>query len=855
MTFGLLLRQIVRDLRGQGARLVFFLVCLGTGVGAVVAVAGFSRGLENGIRDRARQLLAADAAISSLRKLTPTLENTVAGLPKDVEVARTFELVTMITAGSSTAAAGEAMLVELKALEGRYPFYGTITLAPERPLTELLTKDTAVVAPEVLSRLGLRVGEDLAIGGERFRIAATIAAEPDRIGGTFTLGPRIFVTKEGLDRTSLESFGSRVVRKTLFKLPPAGTREDLERLVATLKAASNGVLEYRIETYAESQANLRDGIARVDKYLGLVALLSLLVGGVGIAQTVRAWLAGRLDSLAVLACLGFRPREVLALFLSETLLLALAGSLAGAAFGTAVLGVLPLFLGDLVPAGWVSAWQPAGVLRGVLLGLALAAVFSLPTLLAAGRVPPARVLRRDTEPLPLSRLSISVVLTLLFAGVFGTALVQARSALLALQFTLALLAVALLLAGVAALLLNGLARIPRERLSYRLRHPLAALAHPGSGTLGSIVALGIGVLVVLTLALVERSLSSQLRSDLPKDAPTLFLIDVQPDQWAGAEKELRAAGATRIDSVPVVMARLKALDGQPVEKLAEGAKENKQWTLTREQRLTYVDKLADDNEIVAGQALGAHGATAKTLFVKPDVAELSLERDFAKDLGAKVGSVLTFDVQGVPLDLTVTSIRAVNWKTFGINFFFVVEPGVLEDAPQTRLAAARVPPEREDALRSALARSFPNVTLVPVREVLEKIAALLGRLGGAVRFLGGFTVLAGVVILAGAVGATSSRRGREVALLKTIGLSRASVSGIFAAEYALVGLVAAGIAIVSAVTLSHAIAVEVFDLPPAGTAGPVLVAALSTVFVAVAAGLLASLGALRRRPIEALRSE
>jgi putative ABC transport system permease protein len=235
------------------------------------------------------------------------------------------------------------------------------------------------------------------------------------------------------------------------------------------------------------------------------------------------------------------------------------------------------------------------------------------------------------------------------------------------------------------------------------------------------------------------------------------------------------------------MARLKALDGQPVEKLAEGAKENKQWTLTREQRLTYLDRLAEDNEIVAGQGLGVHGASAKELFVKPDVAEVSLERDFAKDLGAKVGSVLTFDVQGVPLDLTVTSIRAVNWKTFGINFFFVVEPGVLEDAPQTRLAAAPVPQDPEDALRSALARTFPNITLVPVREVLEKIAALLGRLGGAVRFLGGFTVLAGIVILAGAVGATSSRRGREVALLKTLGLSRASVSGIFAAEYALIG--------------------------------------------------------------------
>jgi putative ABC transport system permease protein len=414
-------------------------------------------------------------------------------------------------------------------------------------------------------------------------------------------------------------------------------------------------------------------------------------------------------------------------------------------------------------------------------------------------------------------------------------------------FTLGLAASALVLALAARGLLWLVTHVPRERLPFALRHGLAALVRPGAGTASSILALGLGTLVVLHIALVQSDFSRQLVADLPANAPTAFLLDVQPDQWPGIAALLSAQGATRIDSVPVVTARLTAIDGTGTADLAVRAKgdaRRQRWALTREQRLTYLAALPAGNRIVAG-----------SLWSDPSAAEVSLEEEFAGRIGARAGSLLDFDVQGVPLQLKVTSLRSVDWRTFGINFFLVVEPGVLEKAPQLRLAAARLPKENEGRIQDLLAREFPNVLLIRTREVLERVASVAKRMGEAVRVLGAFSVLAGLFILAGSVSAGSARRVREVALLKVLGVTRSGAAAALGVEYALVGLVAGLVGTLGATLLSGAVLKTAFEVSfhpdPALLAGAPFAVAL----LAAAAGLAVSARALRVRPLEVLRGE
>jgi putative ABC transport system permease protein len=554
--------------------------------------------------------------------------------------------------------------------------------------------------------------------------------------------------------------------------------------------------------------------------------------------------------IAVLRSLGARPREVLALYAGQTLVLGLLGSLLGVAAGLAIVAAVPVLAGDLLPIAPRQALRPLAALRGLGLGIVVAILFSLPALLALRRVPPSRVLRADAEPLPPSRPAFWAAMILLCGGVWGMAVVQSGSVLRGTQFAAGMLAAAGVLAVAAFFLSRVVARAPRRISRVWVRHGLAALGRPGAGTLGALVALGLGVLVVLSMYLVQSGLGRQLESDLPADSPTAFLVDVQPSQWAGVRDLLEAEGALRYDSVPVVAARLRAIDGRSVDEMVAGLDAGRaedgrrRWVLTREQRLSYMKDLPADNVIQRG-----------ALWSDPERPEISVEVGFAEDLPADVGSVLTFDIQGVPIDLHVTSVRTVEWERFGINFFLVVEPGVLDDAPQTRVVAARLPERGEQRVQDRLAASFPNVTLLDIRAILEKVAAVVGRVGLGVRLLGGFTVLAGIAILAGAISAGSVRRAREVALLKTLGMTRRGVVAVFGVEYALLGLVAGLIGSAGAGLLGWAVLTRGMEIAWLFDPLAHLAAVAGSILLTVVAGLAASARALARRPLQVLRAE
>jgi putative ABC transport system permease protein len=660
-----------------------------------------------------------------------------------------------------------------------------------------------------------------------------------------TLGPRVFLSRAGLERTDLMDVRNRVRYTSLYALARDPDAEELKRVVADLERALGRPDYLAIRPHTEAQRGVRRSLEWVEQYMGLVALLSLLLGGIGVSQIVRAWLAGRTRSVAILRCLGFRAREIAITYLGHVVLLTVAGCLVGALLGAALPWLVQALAPELFRGGRAHLWQPLSLVRGIGLGLLVAPLFSLPPLTAVWRVPPAAVLRADAVPLAAPRRVRVGALIALFLGVLLSARIQADGWRVAGAFSGGLVVLTALLFAAARGTTALAARVPRGRLGPYLEHGLAALSRPASGTSAAIVALGLGVMVIVTMLLVERRLTEALTSALPEDAPSVFLVDIQPEQWDGVRAAMIDQGARAVDSVPVVMARLRAIDGRSSSELAEESRDEGRgaWRFTREQRLTWMDTLPADNEIVAG-----------ALWSDAQHAEVSLEREFAKDLGVGLGAALEFDVQGVPLELRVTSLRTVQWESFGINFFLIVEPGVLEEAPHFRLATGRFDSiADETSLQNELAATYPNVTLLRVRPILEKVAAVLARIALAVRSLGFFTILTGLVILAGSVGANALRRAREAALLKTLGVTRAGVTLLFAVEYALTGLVAGTIGAVGALALGWGFLEHVLELhsPPAWAALPS--AAVAAALLSTLSGLAASTKALRARPMETLR--
>lgn len=864
-------RWIVRDLRGTGGKLLFFLLCVSVGVAAVVGVGSLSSSLEAGIRDKARELIAADVRIDVRRSagdlpegLRDQLDGRAPGV-RWVEVRETFSLASSMRdlvgggpdlpipgVSAGLRAVGRSQVIELKAVSPGYPLYGEAEVEPTNALARLTEPGRfAVVGPELLSRLGLEVGDPLLVAGRPFEIVGTVRSEPDRLGASLALGPRVLISTDALREAGLLTEVSRSEHSYLLALPDdadlAGTADWLrERLPRA---------EFEIETYREGRPELRRAIQQVSGFLGLVALLSLLVGGVGVAQTVRAWLATKWDQIAVLKSLGVRPREVLAMMVIEVALLALAGSAAGAAAGSVLQQTVPRLWADVIPMDLIQPLQPGPIALGMSMGVAVALGFSLPALLSVLRVPAARVLRRDSEPTRASRRTRILFGLLMLLVVFVVATVQARDLRVPATwigggFTLLLGVATLILAGAARLLILLVSRSRSERPGrVPWRYGTSALARPGAGTMAAVVALGLGILVVLNMVLVEGALTRQLREGLPRDAPSMFMLGIRDSQWPGLQELLRRSGAddAAVESVPVLMTRVEAVDGRSLDDLVREADEAEDrglgWAARRQLRVTTLDELPDDNTVVEGR-----------WFEDDDVWEASFEQEFAANLGVGLGSVLDVQVGDTRRSLRVTSLREVQWEGFGINFFVVVEPGSFDSKDTFRLATARLEREREQGVQDEIAAGFPGVTVIRVGEALEKVVEVVGQLSWGVRFLGLFTVIAGVVILGGAVAASAAQRGREAALLKALGMTRRQVALAFAVEYSLLGLVAALVAVLGALVTSWIAITYVLEAQWSFDPIPLLVALLAGVSLAVLAGVSASVGALRRRPIESLRA-
>ncbi|HSD66914.1 MAG TPA: FtsX-like permease family protein, partial [Vicinamibacteria bacterium] len=843
-----------REGRASRRRGLLVGVTVAIGVAALVAINSFTDNLRESVAKEARALLGADLALSVGGPFSPAAESLLDEVrrattpPADVARVVSFGAMALRTGGETT------RLAQVLAVDPAYPYYGSIETAPPGEWARLAETGGAVADASLLVALGARVGDEIALGEARFVVRATVENAPGDVGVRSAFGPRVFVPRRRVGETALLTKGSRARYEAYLRFPPGTDAQGIaDRYRSRLSAE-----RLAVRTVSDDQRRLTETLSRFGNFLGLVALVALLLGGLGVASAVHVFIRRRMATVAVLRCLGATGGTVLAAYLVQALAVGLAGSLAGAAAGAAVQAALPRLLKGLLPVdvAWSLSWP--SVLGGVGVGVWVAAAFSLLPLLAVRRVSPLAVLRRDygEEGPPRRDLARYGAALALAASLVALAVVQAGRLAYGLAFAAGIAVALAALWLAAAALVRGLRRFFPRRLPYLWRQGLANLYRPANQTLAVVLALGFGAFLLSTLLLVQHNLLRGLRVDRGAERPNLVFFDVQPDQKDDVEARMRAGGPLTAPAVPIVPMRLLSLKGRPASELLaiedEGQRPER-WALRREYRSSYRDAPAASERVVAGAwwRPGAWKGRADA-----GAVPVALEAGLARELRVGIGDEIVWDVQGVPVPSRVAALREVEWARFEPNFFVVFPEGPLDDAPQSYVLLSRVDdPVRRAHLQRAIVEAHPNVSTLDLAQVQRAIEGVLDKVVVAVRFMALFSLAAGSLVLAGAVAASRYQRVREGALLRTLGARRSQLVRILLAEYAVLGALAAGAAILLSSLAGWALVRFVFEgafaLP-----GPALLAlVLAVLGLTVAVGLAGSTEVWRRPPLEVLRAE
>lgn len=838
-----------REARSSWRHLLFFLSSIAIGVGSIVGAGNIAANLEAMTHHEARNLLAADLEARLNHPLSIQGESVLSDLARDdIRFIRVTELTGMASAADS----GKTQLVEIKAVEPGYPFYGRLQVDP--PVSDpFLDPDGVWVQEALLIRLHLKVGDPVKLGETLFTIRGVIRREPDRVAGTFSLGPRILLSQEALHKTGLIQPGSRLTNRYLFKLPASWTPE---RLKTELSARwSNEAV--RISTYRETRPQLGRFLENFTTYLGLVGLVTLLIGGIGVASNIYSFLTERIETIAILKCLGCPSSAVLAVYLLLALFLGGIGSLIGISLGMILHHALLPFLAGFLPPDFLFQPMPLAALRGLGMGLLVTLLFSLWPLRMVLRWSPSRVFRHEveTERRGLPDRTTLVLAAVILIGCVGLSLWEAGSWRLGGWVVAAIgVTVPLLLAASWGMLLLIKKMGRRSSLlqgSLILRYGIGNLQRPGRQVVTIVLSIGIGVTILLTLAQVERNLLSQLQQNVPKDAPGLFFIDLQPDQKEPFETLMKDWHLMRpIHLTPLVRSRLHDINGKNISEMQP---ENRPdgWYLTREYVLTYQKELPNHNIVRRGK----WWTDAAETTAADSIPLISVEAEAARHLGIDLGSTVTFDIQGALVTGRIASIREVDWGSLTTNFFFIFEPGALDRSPITYVATAATRPEEDLPIQNAVIGALPNVTAINLREVLETIARILKEIIRTVQFMAGFGLLVGLIVLSGAIAATRARRLHEMILFKTLGAARPTLIAMMAVEYGLLGFVAALVGGLLSTGLSWGIVHFFLDIPWRFDPKTLLIGLVATVIVTLLGGFLTTYRILGRKPLAVLRSE
>lgn len=905
MTTQALLRLAWRESRSARRRLALYMSSIAFGVAALVAIDSFAGNVTRSIREQSRTLLGGDLALSARAQFPAVVDSLADSLrTAGVPSSRVTTFASMALAEPS----GGTRLVQVRAVSPGYPFYGAIETVPANGWSRVHDDSVVFVDASLLIALDAKVGDQLKLGQQQFTIGGTLGNVPGDAGITAVIGPRVYVSDRWLPQMGLLSFGSRAEYELVLKLPAAleapkpaaQVARSLRRRIDPTEAARLEALEargerdrnapggegeeqpdssartatdssaraaamaprvrVRVRTVVDTEREFTQAVARLADFLSIIGLIALLLGGIGVASGVNAFVSSKIDTVAVLRCLGATGRQVLALYVVQAATMGLVGATAGAALGIAVQFLLPRVMGDFLPIDVTIALEPIPLLLGLATGVWVSLVFALRPLLALRRVSPLQAIRRNADPaaLPSEWKDVArlVVDALLVGSIVAIVLTRVESWRDGLAMTGGIIGVVVVLWLAATAMIALARRSTHPTWPFPLRQGIANLHRPANQTRAVTLALGFGAFLLSTVYLVQANLLSRVQTTADAAAGNLLLFDVQDDQAAPLDSILRARNHPIVQQTPIVTMRVESINGVSVTKLqSDSTVRRAGWALRREYRSTYRYNTQESEKLTAGTWFPDSATRERERAAAPDRPFLlSLETGVAREMGASLGDTIVWNVQGVPVATVLTSTRDVNFGRFEANFFAVFEPAALRSAPQQYVIVANVPSGAPLAeIQRDIVRRYPNVSSLDLTLVKQTIGSIVDRVTLAIRFLGLFSLAMGIPVLFSAVAATRRARLREGVLLRTLGASRTQVARVLLAEYGALGALGALTGMVLSFGGAWAITTFVFEDPFDPAVLPTLAIAGGMLLLTMTIGLLTSRDVYRETPMIAIR--
>ncbi len=831
-----------RDSRTHRRRMLLFSTAIVLGIAALVAIRSLGEDLERAIDGQAKTLLGADLEISSRQPFSHEVQaliDSIGGVQ-----AREVRFSSMVYFPKT----GETRLARIRATEAGFPFYGEFTTAPQNAAHAFQDSAFALVEEALLLQYDAQLNDSIKIGAVNFAIAGRLQNVPGESAADAFIGPRVYFPLRYLEQTDLLQRGSQVTHMVHFKLDES---VNVEQLMTRLKPLRE---KYRLslETVASQKEDLGEGMRNLYQFLSLVGFIALVLGSVGVASAVHVYIKQKLNTVAVLRCLGASGKQAFTIFLVQALALGLAGSVLGVALGLYLQTWLPKILSDFLPVQIAITTSWSAIAQGLALGLGMTLFFTLLPLLGIRNISPLLAIRSFYEEHRGGKRDWIKVLAyvVIVVALVAFARVQASSWRVALGFSFGLAVAFGLLFGVAKLLTQTVRKFFPSSWSYIWRQSLANLYRPHNQTLTMILALGLGTFLIATLLIVQETLLQQIKLSSTGEQPNLVLYDIQTDQKDGVAEIMRAQNLAVQQQVPVVTMRIEEINGKNVREMQKDTTSGiPGWALRREYRSSYRDSLNDNEKLLSG-------ALQKRMSGPEDTIRVSVDEGIAKTLKVKVGDAVVFDVQGVPVKTIVGSLREVNWRRLMPSFYILFPPGALENAPQFHVLVTRVPNAESSArLQRAVVQAFPNVSAIDLTLVLRTADNILSKIAFVIRFMALFSILTGLTVLASAVITSRYQRLQESVLLRTLGASRKQVLKIMTLEYFFLGSLAAFTGLVLAFVGSWALARFVFETAFAPEILPTLIIIVAVVTLTIFLGMVNSRGLVERSPLEILRVE
>jgi putative ABC transport system permease protein len=843
----------LREGRHGLRRIGVYMASISLGVAALVSIHSFRDDVSRSVQEEADVLMGANARLSSNRTFPDSVTRVLDSLEAaGVGVSRRTTALSMVLAPAS----GDVRLLQVQAVDGAYPFYGEVSTRPAGAWGSQVREDAVVLAdPAVLTQLRVSVGDTLVVGRARLQLRATVDDVPTDLGFQTAAGPRVYVSQATLERARLLGAGSLARYEAFLRLPERADRDAVRQRYDTL--FSDTQVGYAL---AEEQAqDLSNGVRFLGRFLALVGLGALLLGGIGVASAIHVYIRERRPGVAVLRCLGADQATVFLSYLIQAAAMGFLGSLLGVVVGVGAQKLLPTLLAGALPVDVTTRFSPGAAAAGLGIGVWVAAIFALIPLLQLRDVPPLQALRQDFDPGRRRPDALMVAaFVALAASVVWLCVLEAPEPELGLGFAAAL-AVTVALLGLVGW---GLTKLTRRffptRAAYPVRQGVSNLFRPHNQTVSVTLALGFGAFIVGTVLQVEGSLMDDLTLSFSEGRPNVLLFDIQQDQLDGVRALLPPEAAPTGEAAPIIPGRIVLINGRDRDELRADTSSGDRpelWALRREFRNTSRASLGPAETLVRGRWWdGTPGEEDGVEVDAGDLGRISMEVDVARDLRVGLGDTITWEVAGARIPTVITSLRTVEWSRLEPNFFVVFEPGVLDQAPQSMIMVVRIedPVTRAEFQRS-LVTAYPNVSALDFSRVQQAIDAILGRIRQAVAFLGAFSALAGVLVLVGALATSRGQRTREGALLKTLGARRGQVLAVLFSEYLALGTLATATGLLLAWGGAAVLVPRVFHIDFTVRVVPLVGIWMAVTALTVVVGLVGSRSVLNRPPLAVLR--